>query len=66
MEDGPASTIKGMRPSSSSRTCAAVVGLIRPNRLALGAAERSPKGPDDFSENWMRTDANGNVFPGRR
>ena len=39
---GPASTISGMRPPSSSKTCRAVVELIRPNRFALGAASGFP------------------------
>jgi hypothetical protein len=39
----PPSTISGMRSSSSSRTCCAVVGLTRPKRFALGAASGLPK-----------------------
>ena len=35
---GPPSNISGMRPFMSSHTCFAVVGLGRPERLALGAA----------------------------
>jgi len=42
---GPPSTTNGMRLPSSSRTCWAVVGLIRPNRFALGAAS-------GFSNAW--------------
>ena len=34
----PASRIKGMRPRRSLKTCWAVVGLGKPERLALGAA----------------------------
>ena len=34
----PASMINSIRPLSSASTCCAVVGLMRPNRFALGAA----------------------------
>ena len=34
----PPSTISGIQPLNSSHTCCAVVGLMRPNRFALGAA----------------------------
>ena len=34
----PPSTINGIRPFNSSNTCWPVVGLTRPNRFALGAA----------------------------
>lgn len=42
-QQGPPSSMKGIRPPSSLITCSAVVGLIRPNRLALGAARGLPK-----------------------
>jgi hypothetical protein len=38
----PPSSTAAMRPSSSSSTCSAVVGLTRPERLALGAAIGRP------------------------
>ena len=39
---GPPSRISGTRPSMSSKTSGAVVGLGRPERLALGAAMGTP------------------------
>ena len=39
---GPPSRMTSMRPSISSRTCCAVVGLGRPERLAEGAAMGTP------------------------
>ena len=39
---GPPSRMSGMRPSISSKTCAAVVGLGLPLRFALGAAMGRP------------------------
>ena len=38
----PASRMASMRPSRSARTCSAVVGLVCPKRLALGAATGTP------------------------
>ena len=39
---GPPSSTMSMRPSMSSSTCSARVGLGRPERLALGAATGTP------------------------
>ncbi len=39
---GPPSTTASMRPDRSSITCAASVGLTRPERLAEGAATGRP------------------------
>jgi hypothetical protein len=40
--DGPPSTMRGMRPPKSFRTCSALVGEIWLERLALGAASGKP------------------------
>ncbi len=44
ISDWPPSRIRGMRPLSSANTWAAVVGLVKPERLAEGAAMGAAEG----------------------
>ena len=58
-EQGPPSRMSGMRPSSSSRTCAAAVGEMRPKRFALGAATGVAETGENGAEERMRAHAYG-------
>ncbi len=46
---------QGIRPSNSSKTCSARVGLTRPKRFALGAARGFPKALRTSHENGVAT-----------
>ena len=51
---GPASRMKSTRPSRSSSTCSAVVGLTRPLRLAEGATSGAPAARDQRARDRVR------------
>ncbi len=55
-----------MRPSRSARTCAAVVGLVCPKRLALGAATGTPAAAIKAMRHGMRGQPQSRPFHARR